>query len=149
MTSNKPDYLPSVGRLLGFANGNCNKLADRRIGRYDLTIQQWVPLSALWRESPLCESDLADYCRMSASSLNRLIDRIEAKKLVRRSEDPSDRRRVLVELTPRGRKLSHLLGFYSEINDVLMAGMTARERTQLTSLLERVITNLKNVLDNA
>ena len=112
-------------------------------------MRQWIAMTALWRGSPLTESDLADYCRMSPSSLNRLIDRMEAKKLVRRSEDPDDRRRILVEVGSRGRKLSHLLRFYSEVNDVLLADMTSRERKNLVSLLERVIANLEKALDDS
>lgn len=148
MTNSKPRYLPSVGRLLGFASADCGKLSDRRLKEFDLTLQQWIPLTALWRSRPLSETELATYCRMSAPSVNRLIDRMEAKRLVRRLEDSSDRRRVLVDLGPRGRKLAHLVDFFSEINAVLTAGMTAAERKQLVSLLDRVVANVENALED-
>ena len=41
-------------------------------------------MTALWRQSPVCETELAGYCRMSDSSMNRLMDRMEAKMLMRR-----------------------------------------------------------------
>ena len=146
MASKKPTYLPSVGRLLGFASADANKLSDRRLRRHGVTLQQWIPLTALWRDAPLSESELASYCRLSASSLNRLLDRMEAKGLVRRSKDKEDRRRTLVALGPKGRGLSHLLDFYGEINDVLLAGMSARDRKTLVTLLQKVVENLEEAL---
>ena len=146
MTSKVPEYLPSVGRLLGFASAGCNTLTDRRLRKHGVTIQQWIPLSALWRSSPQSESDLAPYCRKSASSMNRLLDRMEIKRLVKRRRDPGDGRRVLVDLGREGRRLSHLLGFYEEINEVLLAGLSAKGRVQLIALLEHVSANIQDAL---
>ena len=146
MASKNPTYLPSVGRLLGFASADTTKLSDRRLSKHGLTVQQWVPLTALWQHAPLSESDLASYCRLSASSLNRLLDRMEAKELVRRSKDKQDRRRTLVALGPKGRRLSHLLHFYTEINEVLLRGMSARDRDNLVALLRKVVENLEEAL---
>lgn len=91
----------------------------------------------------MIESELAKYCRMSPSSLNRLLDRMEAKKLIVRCKDKEDRRRTLVKLGTKGRRLSHLLDFYSDINEVLLAGMSTQERALLVSLLQKVIVNLE------
>ena len=136
MTTKSPIYLGSVGRLLGFAHANCNTLSDRRLEQYGLTIRQWIPLTALWRESPLSESELARYCRMSASSLNRLLDRMATKRLILRSKDPTDKRRTLVKLGQKGQELSHLLDFYSGINKTLVGGLDAY-RAKAVLLLAR------------
>jgi DNA-binding MarR family transcriptional regulator len=49
--------------------------------------------------------DLAAGMLHSKSGMTRLVDRMEAAGLVSRSDDPSDRRAVLVTLTKRGRRL--------------------------------------------
>ena len=48
---------------------------------------------------------LADQLDVSPSTATRVCDRLVDKKLVRRRIDDDDRRAVLVDLTPRGRKL--------------------------------------------
>ena len=48
---------------------------------------------------------LADQLDVSPSTATRVCDRLVDKKLVRRRVDDDDRRAVLVDLTPRGRKL--------------------------------------------
>ena len=90
----------------------------------------------------MSESELAEYCRMSASALNRLLDRMESKELVRRKADPNDQRRVLVDVGKQGKKLSHLLSFHDQTNKTLLKGMNKTEEQQLVKLLERVIENI-------
>lgn len=50
--------------------------------------------------SKICEEMVADN-----SNLTRLVDRLEARGLVRRAPDPRDRRVTLVQLTPEGKAL--------------------------------------------
>ncbi len=109
-------------------------------------MQQWIALTALWREPVLSESELAEYCRTSPSALNRLLDRMEKKGLIRRRRDPDDRRRVLVTLGTSGEETANLLGFYNEINHMLLQGFTAEESRQVASYLERIVNNAERVL---
>jgi DNA-binding MarR family transcriptional regulator len=50
-------------------------------------------------------SELASSIVLSPSGLSKLVDRMEASGLVRRSPDPSDARSTFAEITPRGRLL--------------------------------------------
>lgn len=134
-------YLPSLGRLLGFASKSCSDLAEKRLARHDLTLQQWVLLTALWRQDGLTVGQLAAYYRATEPSTSNLVSRMEAKGLVRRELNPADRRQVRVFLDERGRSLDHLLSFYEEINEVLLEGFTVDERNLLIAMLERVLAN--------
>ena len=49
-------------------------------------------------------TDLANRIICSKSGLTRVVDRMEAERLVRRERPPTDRRAVHVVLTPRGAK---------------------------------------------
>jgi DNA-binding MarR family transcriptional regulator len=71
---------------------------------------------------------------------------MQTKGLVERARDEEDRRRVLVSIGPEGRALAGLLHFYEEINDVITAGMTTEEKSQLVELLNRVVANLERAL---
>lgn len=141
MSSKKPSYLPSLGRLLGFASAAVNKVASRRLKSHGLTMQQWVVLTALWRAPSLSESELADYCHTSQSAMNKLVDRMQAKRLVRRKRDPADARRAIIELAAKGRSSKDLLGFYRGLNRELLKGFTPAESKVLFDYLERIVEN--------
>jgi DNA-binding MarR family transcriptional regulator len=81
--------------------------------------------------------------------MNRLVDRMSEKELVRRGADPEDRRRVMVELGKEGERLSPLVHFYHEINAVLLAGFSQEEEKAFVSFLERAEKNLRNALGEA
>jgi DNA-binding MarR family transcriptional regulator len=52
---------------------------------------------------PLPLSTLAERSACVRSNITQLVDRLEAEKLVRRTNDPRDRRSTLAELTGEGR----------------------------------------------
>src|SRR2546423_6487300 len=56
------------------------------------------------RGEPLPLSELAVVQQCAPSNITQLIDRLEAEGLVRRVDDPSDRRSKRAELTPLGQK---------------------------------------------
>jgi DNA-binding MarR family transcriptional regulator len=55
-------------------------------------------------ERPLRTGELAQRCLLTPPAMTELIDSLVRDGLVRREDDPSDRRAVLVALTPLGRR---------------------------------------------
>ena len=84
-----------------------------------LTPSQASLLSRVVRRGPVGLSALAELEGVDAPSLSRAVDRLEAKKLVRRSPDPDDGRAVVAEATGAGRQLMDTLR--SARNDALQA----------------------------
>ena len=77
---------------------------------------------------------------VTSGTMTNRVDRLVARGLVGRRADPTDRRGVLVRLTPRGRAavdaaLDALLGSERE----LLAALSTRERDRLGALLRVVI----------
>jgi DNA-binding MarR family transcriptional regulator len=56
-------------------------------------------------ETPTTINYLAERLALRQNSTVELTDRCEAEGLVRRSEDPDDRRRVVLSVTPKGMRL--------------------------------------------
>jgi DNA-binding MarR family transcriptional regulator len=62
-------------------------------------------LNLVQRGKPLRMSTIAECLIISKGGTTKVIDRLEAKGLVERSQDPADRRALVVEITPKGRKV--------------------------------------------
>jgi DNA-binding MarR family transcriptional regulator len=73
---------------------------------YGLTAPQLWALKTLQREGTLPVGRLARLLAVHQSSLSLLIDRLEARGLVRRRQSRKDKRVVELLLTPRGRTLA-------------------------------------------
>lgn len=78
---------------------------------------------ALVSEGPRAASEIAAETALTPASVTSLIDRLEARKFVRRRDDPRDRRRVLVEATDKTQKLvaTHYLPIAAAGAKMLMA----------------------------
>jgi len=133
----------SLGRLLNFAAGATTRMCQARLAEHDLSLAQWVILSALWRRDGQSVSDLARWSGNNAPAASRIIDRMAERGLITRSADAEDRRSVRVWLTDAGRAHEGLRGFYEEVNAVLTAGLSAAETQVLFDLLERVLENAR------
>lgn len=70
--------------------------------RFGLNATDLKALDLLQRVGPLGAGEIANHTGLTSASVTSLIDRLEARGLVRRAADPSgDRRRVLVSATPK------------------------------------------------
>lgn len=118
-----------------------NTLASDMLAKHDLTLAQWIVLGALWRKDGLTVGEVAKYYRVNNPAASRILDRMTEAGLVSRQPDPESRRTTRVYLTKKARDMSHLLGFYGQVNEKLLAGFTDREAAQLSDMLERLAKN--------
>jgi DNA-binding MarR family transcriptional regulator len=72
--------------------------------RYGLNYSQYVALLTLFMHGSLAEGELARMLHLNPSTMSRMIYALEERGWVRCVRDPSDRRRVMVSFTPRGKK---------------------------------------------
>jgi DNA-binding MarR family transcriptional regulator len=76
---------------------------EEAVGTVGLSIAKHSALSRLAEaREPLTLSELASRLSCVRSNITQLVDRLEADGLVRRVDDPADRRSVRAELTPLG-----------------------------------------------
>jgi DNA-binding MarR family transcriptional regulator len=102
---------PSGDGLLGAIvrlNLAVTQVLDGITGAAGITLADYLVLGAVratpgHRSSP---SAICDVLRRTTGGMSLTLDRIEDAGWVRRSPDPDDRRRVIVELTPLGLDLA-------------------------------------------
>ncbi len=67
------------------------------------SIFTWQVLCTLVRYGAKTQRDLAYATAQHPAGLSRLLDELEAEKLIARKPDPADRRKLLVSATPKGK----------------------------------------------
>ncbi|MGC9542415.1 MarR family winged helix-turn-helix transcriptional regulator [Streptomyces sp. UG1] len=82
------------------------RLSVRRLqsvlDEFDCSVEAWRVLDLLSDGRGHNMTALADHAFLPAPSLTKLIDQLVDQNLVFRRVDPTDRRRILAHLTPRG-----------------------------------------------
>ncbi|MFY0522803.1 MarR family winged helix-turn-helix transcriptional regulator [Archangium gephyra] len=99
----------SVGTQLSFAlYGAANRMARMHkpfLEPLGLTFPQYLVILDLLDGAPLTVGTLGARLDMDTGTITPLVKRLESAGFVTRTRDPADERRVLVDLTPRGRAL--------------------------------------------
>ena len=93
---------------------------------HDVTLPQYRALVVLASRGPQRPTGLADALAVHPSTITRLCDRLVAKRLVQRSESPTNRREVSIRLTPKGRRL--------------VDAVTERRRAEIAAIVARIPT---------
>jgi MarR family transcriptional regulator, organic hydroperoxide resistance regulator len=70
-----------------------------------LTYPQFQVMSVLWEDGSHVVTTLADRLALDVSTISPLLKRLEARGLLERRRDAQDERRVVVNLTDKGREL--------------------------------------------
>ena len=122
-------------RQLIMTGTKAEDLVSRLARRYGLTHASLNALAAIEAAGgPLPAGEISTRMHYTTGTMTGILDTLERKGYVRRIADPSDRRRVLVDITPRAQ---HLLN--DVLPTVLQAGvhaLTAFDDTALRALLE-------------
>jgi DNA-binding MarR family transcriptional regulator len=109
---------------------------DLEPGEFDL-------LATLRRAGPphqMSAGALGRALMITSGSVTNRVDRLEDRDLIRRTDDPDDRRGVLVELTTKGlRAVDGALERHLAIEHELIAALSPAQRTQLADLLRRLL----------
>lgn len=86
--------------------------------------------------------DLAEAVSVAPRTMTETVDGLESDGLVRRRVDPTDRRAILLELTPEGRAaLSRGLDHAASTVERFTSGLSTDERATLSGLLRLLLTN--------
>jgi MarR family transcriptional regulator, organic hydroperoxide resistance regulator len=94
-------------------------------------------------EQGMTQSQLADALCVDASTMTKMLQRLERDGIVQRQPDPADARVQRVFLTPGGAKLVQpVVDIWSEAEARLQAGMTDVERVLLRRLVQHMLSNL-------
>ncbi|GAB5457344.1 MAG: MarR family transcriptional regulator [Henriciella sp.] len=119
---------------------------DRRVAPHNLTRIKWLALGVIHRTPGLTQSELATELELGAAAVGRLVDRLEDREFVLRSQSPDDRRAYFLSLTPAAEKLVRSLDSTAhEMRETLLDGLSEQEVSLLNRGLNKVKSNLQRV----
>jgi DNA-binding MarR family transcriptional regulator len=115
--------------------------------RWDLSPSQFNVLNLLYDQRAGCtQIELSRSLIMHRSNVTGLVDRLEARGLVRRHDSAHDRRAYRVVLTATGRKLvQKILPRYYAAAEQVWGALPASRTHQLVRELTQVCTNAEEV----
>jgi len=132
----------SIGFLQRQLRIAIERAIDAEMAEHDLTSVQWGPLLMIDRGLGTTAADLARAASVDTGAMTRMLDRLEAKDLIRRTRSAEDRRVVLLELTAEGRRICRRIPYgLSRVLNSLLRGFTAEELATFKALTRRMLAN--------
>ena len=132
------DEFPKLGllELLSHAQFRVTSRVAAALRERRSSLEEWRVLSLLADGEGHAMSEIAEFTLMLPPSTTKLIDRLVSTNLVYRRVDPTDRRRVLVFLSARGRAAHRRL---RPVVDEVIVGLDEEPlRDHIRELLRRV-----------
>ena len=137
---------------LGFLLHDVARLLKKRLEQHSrssgLTRSQWQILAYLALNEGINQKGLAELLDIEPITLGRIVDKLEALRLIKRNPHPTDRRRWLLHLMPAARSRLEQAGEYGDVTRrEALAGVSEEDRQHLLKTLQALKENLTQACD--
>ena len=126
-----------------------DRAVQETLEAFELSHGEWKVLANLRRAGPPYRGKpgkLANRLDLSSGAMTNRLDNMERRGLVRRLDDPDDRRGVIVELTEEGKQLwDAAVGAQAEKESLVDSALGEREKRELNELLRRLMHAFEDV----
>jgi DNA-binding MarR family transcriptional regulator len=114
--------------------------AHATVERLGMNLKQVAMLAALRDQGVLPQTTLTDAMKLTQNTVVTWLNELEEAGYIERQRDPDDRRKHNVAITTKGSAaLDRAEGELRKLEDDVLAGLTADERTQLRKLLAKAL----------
>jgi DNA-binding MarR family transcriptional regulator len=139
-----PPHVGSLVVLLRYCENKVRQRLQPLLDEADLSPEHWRIMALLHEQPGLGAGAIAKGAVLPSASVTRHVDKLVERGMVVRRVDPSDKRRVVLALSPRGQELAEqLLAEERTVEDTIAAGL-GDERFKA---LARDLSMLPHVLD--
>src|SRR5215510_4804536 len=133
----------SVGFMLSTLGHAISQRFLRALEPLELHPREFAVLRAVKANDGQSQQTLAQRLHIPPSRIVAIVDELESRRLLERRPDPKDRRLWTLYVTRRGQTLlDDALNVVLRHEQAISEALTARERTQLLELLNRIATSL-------
>lgn len=125
---------------LGYMINSYREPSFRAIeAKFELTRPEILTLIFLFHRDGISASDICDFSGHLKNNISRAVTALEKKGLIRREADPQDQRRLVLLITPAGRKLhNQFMPGLKKRESAMMQCLTNKEQADLEYLLRKL-----------
>ncbi len=121
-----------------------SKHIEGRIAGAGIPLRFWFPLRALYRNEGITQRELGQLLSFGDARAGVVVAAMMRRKLVARRPDRSDKRKLMLFLTPEGKRMAQAtLRAMRGVQATLLAGFSPTEAKAVGALLGRVRANLR------
>jgi MarR family transcriptional regulator, transcriptional regulator for hemolysin len=136
------DRMKNFGFLLKDVSRRYVLRFEQHAREISMTLMQCKVLVHLQKSEGASQARLAELTQMEPMTMVRILDRMEADKLLERRPDPSDRRARRLYLTRKAKPLLEETWRLAETTrNEMFAGISKADRESFMSVLERIYEN--------
>ena len=133
-------YEDCIVFLLAKAYQRAHSAFKVKLAPFGITPVQHLILAVLGEEEFLSPAEISDRVAMDGATLSGVLDRMAEAGLIKKEENPEDRRSIRVSLSPKARRMREALAEQRKsINEELTAKFSLEEKL----LLKRMLRDLK------
>lgn len=133
------------GMLMVYLHRRLESALEQDLSRWGLSARQIDIMEAVYfrGDAVLTPAELAESVGLTRSAMTSALDTLESREFTIRSMHPSDRRKVVISLTPTGREYleSHLPERYERLAG-LGRILAAEERAEVIQAYKKVLASL-------
>jgi len=134
-----PQYEDCLVFLLAKAYQKAHAAFKQKLAPYGITPVQHLILAVLAEEDFLSPAEISDRILMDGATLSGVLDRMAEAGLIKKEENPQDRRSLRISLTAKAKKMrADLAGQRKAINEELTAKLSLEEKILLKRLLKEI-----------
>ena len=140
------DDIRIVTALFAEINSKLRKSSQENLLKIykNLTIAEANAIYAIGPDEPKTMKQIAETLGVAVSTPTRTIDRLLEKGFVNRTVGEKDRRKLLIELTPKGKELlEHIDKENLEITRKMLNGLTDGEIDTFKKILSKISENIE------
>ncbi len=120
----------------------------RRIGLAGIEYTILISIARLSADGDVNVKTLAEHLHVSVGFITNTTRKLQEMGLVTKTQDPADKRRIILAVTPEGRaRLEALAPWQRQVNDVEFGGLTAEEFRLLGRIVERLVETSEAAVD--
>lgn len=134
-------------RLMGFRLSTATVLYHTAIAEHlGVSATDLKCYSILMQSGPMTAGELAERTGLTTGAITGVVDRLEKAALARRAPDPTDRRRVVVELIPDSQRHAEIQQLYEPMGQSIIA-LTASYSDEEIATLTDFLSKASSVLE--
>lgn len=140
MPESVSDLSAHLGYWLRYVSNHVSQAFARKVEAQGVTVAEWVVLRELYDTDDTAPVRIAEQIGMTRGAITKLADRLLAKGLIARRDNPEDGRSQLLRLSDTGRALVPELARLADQNDAeFFDHLSPDERAAIERFLRGVV----------